>query len=70
MIETMPNPLNDKGVQRDIREKVEEILKYEGREKNINNLVKYLVTRAAEWGVYLGFRLEWRVYEVTKGGQR
>lgn len=46
MIETIPNPLQDKGVQRDIREKVEEILKSRGNEKNINDLVKHLVTRA------------------------
>ena len=70
MIETIPNPLQDKGVQRDIREKVEEILKSRGNEKNINDLVKHLVTRAAEWGISTGFRMGWKVYEVTEGGKR
>ena len=70
MIETIPNPLQDKGVQRDIREKVEEILKSRGNEKNINDLIKDLVTRAAEWGMSTGFHMGWKVYEVTEGGKR
>ena len=70
MIEQIPNPLNDKGVQTDITEKVEEILKYQGKERNINDLVKDLVTRAAEWGMSTGFRMGWKVYEVTEGGKR
>lgn len=70
MIETIPNPLNDKGVQTDIREKVEEILNTKGKERNINDLVKDLVTRAAEWGMRTGFRMGWKVYEVTEGGKR
>lgn len=70
MIEQIPNPLHDKGVQTDIGEKVEEILKYQGKERNINDLVKDLVTRAAEWGMSTGFRMGWKVYEVTEGGKR
>ena len=70
MIEQIPNPLNDKGVQTDIREKVEEILNTKGKERNINDLVKDLVTRAAEWGMSTGFRMGWKVYEVTEGGKR
>ena len=70
MIETIPNPLKDKGVQTDITEKVEEILNTKGKERNINDLVKDLVTRAAEWGMSTGFRMGWKVYEVTEGGKR
>ena len=70
MIEQIPNPLNDKGVQTDIREKVEEILNTKGKERNINDLVKDLVTRAAEWGMSTGFHMGWKVYEVTEGGKR
>lgn len=70
MIETIPNPLKDKGVQTDIGEKVEEILNTKGKERNINDLVKDLVTRAAEWGISTGFRMGWKVYEVTEGGKR
>ena len=66
----IPNPLNDMGVQKDIREKVEEILKYPGRQRNINDLIKDLVTRAAEWGISTGFHMGWKVYEVTEGGKR
>lgn len=70
MIETIPNPLNDKGVQTDITEKVEEILNIKGKERNFADLVKNLVTRAAEWGISTGFRMGWKVYEVTEGGKR
>ena len=70
MIETIPNPLNDKGVQRDIREKVEQIMNYQGGSRNAEEFVKHLVTMAAEWGMSTGFHMGWRVYEVTKGGQR
>ena len=70
MIETIPNPLNDKEVQRDIDDKVREILAYKGRNRNITQLVEELVTAAARWGYLTGFRTGWKVYEVTEGGKR
>lgn len=70
MIETIPNPLADKGVQREIDEKVREILSWKGHDRNITQLVEKLVTRAAQWGYQTGFRTGWKVYEVTEGGKR
>lgn len=70
MIETIPNPLTDKTVQRDIQDKVKELLTYKGGDRNAAELIKDLVTKAAEWGMSTGFRMGWRVYEVTKGGRR
>ena len=70
MIETIPNPLADKGVQREIDEKVREILSWKGHDRNITQFDEKLVTRAAQWGYETGFRTGWKVYEVTKGGAR
>lgn len=70
MIETIPNPLYDKTVKRDIQEKVEELMAYKRGDKNAAELIKYLVTKAAEWGMSTGFRMGWKVYEVTEGGKR
>lgn len=69
-IETIPNPLQDKGVQRDINEKVQEIMQYKGMSRNVTDLMKDLVTAAANWGMQTGFRMGWKVYEVTEGGKR
>lgn len=69
MIDTIPNPLNDKGVQRDIEDKVQELLTWQGNHHNITEQIKLLITQAANWGMSEGFRLGWRVYENTKGGK-
>lgn len=68
-IETIPNPLNDKGVMKDIAERVDEMLKWQGGHRNINEHIKELVTEAAKWGMSTGFRMGWRVYEFTNGRQ-
>lgn len=72
MIESIPNPLADKGVKRDIDEKVSEILNrrvgiYDG---GIAGYIRKLVKDAAEWGMAEGFRMWWRVCEsrMKKGG--
>lgn len=70
MIETIPNPLTDQGVKRDIEDKVNEILSYKGQSRDITQFIKELVTAAAKWGYQTGFRTGWKVYEVTKGGAR
>lgn len=69
MIETIPNPLNDKGVQRDIAERVDEMLKWQGGHRNINDMIKELVTEAAKCGMSTGFRMGWMVYQNSKGGK-
>ena len=70
MIEKIPNPMADKGVQREMDEKVREILSWKGHDRNITQLVEKLVTRAAQWGYQTGFRTGWRVHKVTEGGKR
>ena len=74
MIETIPNPLTDKGVQQDIQNKVQELMNRSVKTSinpvNVSQYIEKLVTKAAEWGMSEGFRMGWRVYEVTKGGKR
>lgn len=71
MIESIPNPLTDKGVQRNIEEKVEELMSQRVNlyDKGISGYIRRLVESAAKWGMSEGFRMGWRVYEVTKGGK-
>ena len=70
MIETIPNPLTDAGVKRDIKEKVEQIIKLQGRFRNVNEHIEFLVKSAAEWGMSEGFRLGWKVHEVESKCKR
>lgn len=72
MIDNIPNPLADKGVKREIEEKVNELL---GKRVNLYNTgicdyIRLLVEQAAKWGMSEGFRMGWHVYETTKGGEK
>lgn len=67
MIETIPNPLQDKGVQRDIDEKVAELMACKCSNSSLAELAEKRVRQAAEWGMSEGFRMGWRVHEVTGG---
>lgn len=69
MIETIPNPLTDKGVKQDIQDKVNELMERPIR-KDLAASMRDAIQRAAEWGMSEGFRMGWRVYETTKGGKR
>lgn len=65
MIETIPNPLSDKGIQRDIKEKIEEVrsrrLSYGCTlDENLNSMLDSL----ARWAYQEGFRCGWRVHET------
>lgn len=66
-IETIPNPLQDSGVKKDIEEKVQELMKYQGGHRNVKDFIEDLVKQACEWGYSTGFRMGWRVYEHTGG---
>ena len=74
MIELIPNPLTDKVVQKDIQDKVADLMnrsvKTSITHRNISEYIEKLVKTAAEWGMSEGFRMGWRVYEVTNGGTR
>ena len=63
MIETIPNPLTDKGVRMDINDKVKEIMERPLRIGGIEVAIRNAVTRAAEWGMSEGFRMGWKVRE-------
>lgn len=68
MTETIPNPLTDKGVQKDIQDKVAELMNRSVKTSispvNVSQYIEHLVKRAAEWGMSEGFRMGWRIYEV------
>lgn len=64
MIDTIPNPLTDKGVREDIHKKVEEIMSQPLRIGGLNNAIENALIRAAEWGMSEGFRMGWKVHEV------
>lgn len=70
MIESIPNPLTDKGVKTDIENKVEELLKQNVGLHNIIQAIPNIVLRAAEWGMSEGFRMGWRVHETREKGGR
>lgn len=67
MIETIPNPLDDKGIQKEIEEKVSAMMEYKKGCFNISDFTRNLLMLAAKWGISYGFRLGWRVYENTHG---
>lgn len=65
MIETIPNPLSDKGIQRDIKEKIEEVRNRRPSygctlDENLNSMLDSL----ARWAYQEGFRVGWRVHET------
>ena len=64
MIETIPNPLTDKGVSEDIHRKVDEILSSPSHIGSLDSIIKNAVERAAKWGYSEGFRMGWKVHEV------
>lgn len=70
MTETIPNPLTDEGVKSDINHRVEDLLHLSLGVKNIDEAMRHLIKRAAEWGYSEGFRMGWRVYQNTKGKSR
>ena len=66
MIESIPNPLNDKGVQNDINDLVSVLME---RRENIkfcelDKYIKKAINDAARWGIATGFNMGWRVREV------
>ena len=72
MIDSIPNPLTDKGVQKDIKEKVDELMsrRMTSYNEGIADSIRRLIESAARWGMSEGFRMGWRVYEVTEGGKK
>ena len=68
-MDTIPNPLTDKGVVEDIHRKVEEILNSPSRIGTLDSIIKNAVERAAKWGYSEGFRMGWKVYEVRNKRQ-
>lgn len=62
MIETIPNPLADKGVQKDIQDKVSELMA-RPTYKNVVDTMQAAIQKAAEWGISEGFRMGWRIHE-------
>lgn len=71
MIDSIPNPLTDKGVQKDIKEKVDELMsrRVTSCNEGVADTIRRLVESAAQWGMSEGFRMGWRVHEVTDGGR-
>ena len=69
MIETIPNPLDDKGILKEIDDRVAEIMETKGSCFKIADFMPHLVKQAARWGISYGFRLGWRIHEnrVTRG---
>lgn len=63
MIVNIPNPLTDKGVKIDIKNKVNEIMERPLRIGGIEEAIRNAVTRAAEWGMLEVFRMGWKVRE-------
>lgn len=70
MIDSIPNPLTDKGVQQDITQRVNEIMETPLRMGTLNDSMGTLndamrkaVTRAAQWGYAEGFHMGWLVHE-------
>ena len=64
MIETIPNPLTDKGVREDIHRKVDEIMDSPLRTGGLSAALRNALVRAAEWGMSEGFRMGWKIHEV------
>lgn len=66
MIETIPNPLCDKGVQKDIADKVADLMSRNaaGNYRNITQQIENLIHTAASWGMSEGFRMGWRICEM------
>ena len=68
MIESMPVILNDKGVQEDIRLKVENLMKerfYPEKSSlaSLSELIERRIRWAAEWGISMGFSMGWKLGE-------
>ena len=61
MTESIPNPLNDEGVKRDIEMKVGKLINSNHGKFNILERMIYLVTCAAQWGISEGFRRGWKL---------
>lgn len=70
MIDSIPNPLADEGVKRDIEERVKLILDTPCNIKTLNDDIRKVITQAIEWGYLNGFRTGWLVYENSKGRYR
>lgn len=64
MSNDIPNPLDDAGVAKDIKDKVEEIERTPIRLGGLYNAIQQALTRAATWGYLEGFRLGWRIHEM------
>ena len=63
MIETVPNPLQDKGVQQEIEERVAILMNLAIGGQSIEQAIKWTVKEAARWGIQKGFNMGWRLAE-------
>lgn len=73
MIETIPNPLTDMGVQEDIEKKADELMFRSASMRlcDASETVRKAIKKAAQWGYSEGFRMGWRIHEVrSKGGTK
>lgn len=60
--DVIPNPLHDEGVKREIREKVEILMEAKCKSYlNINGEMGDKIKKAAEWGLFTGFRMGWMI---------
>lgn len=71
MTEKMPNPLNNKGVQKVINDKVSTLMcrRVSIPFCEIDKYIESAINDAARWGVALGFNMGWHARELTDGTQ-
>ena len=65
MIETIPNPLTDKGVQEDIEKKTDELMFRSASMRlcDVSETMRKVIKKAAQWGMSEGFRMGWKIHE-------
>lgn len=67
MIDTIPNPLQDKGVNEDIDRKIYEVMSYPIRVRALNEFqdeIRRRLELIAKWAYVEGFRMGWKIHEV------
>lgn len=58
----IPNPLHDEGVKSEISEKVEILMRMKCESYlDINGEIADKIKKAAEWGLFTGFRMGWMI---------
>lgn len=66
---SIPNPLTDAGVKREIKERVAEI-KSRPHYGTVEEITERILKDIAEWAYREGFKLGWRIHEVrSKSGK-